>query len=126
LRISGLYFNPIHTVLKIRTKIAKKILCGEADTVKASESDLFNEKSARFGEDAKVVRKHKLKLTLLTPEEKDEAVEKYQSGLSQAEIADMLGCHHSTISRLLKQRGVEVRQTKAEAGRNFLSNPRIL
>ena len=94
--------NPIRTALKPRTKIIKKILSGEADTVKI-------ETSQPYGEDVKMIRQHKLNLRLLTPAEKDEVVEKYNTGMTQATIADIYGCHPSTVGRLLKQRGVEIR-----------------
>ena len=95
--------NPICSALKLRSKITKKILNGGADTVKI-------EIPLPYGEEVKMIRQHKLSLKLLSPAKKDEVVEKYKTGMTQAAIADRYGCHCSTVSRLLKQRGVEIRQ----------------
>ena len=94
--------NPIRSALKPRAKIIKKIMIGETDTVKI-------ETPLPYGEEVKMVRQHKLNLRLLTLTEKDEVVEKYKTGMTQTAIADIYGCHPSTVGRLLKQRGVEIR-----------------
>jgi hypothetical protein len=63
-----------------------------------------------FGEDVKMVRQHKLNAKLLTATEKDEAVTKYESGMNITEVSKLYGCHYTTIGRLLRQRGVRVRE----------------
>jgi DNA-directed RNA polymerase specialized sigma24 family protein len=62
-----------------------------------------------YGEEVKMVREHKLTLKLLTPAEKDEVVAKYQAGMTMMAIADIYGCHYTTVGRLLRARGVEIR-----------------
>ncbi len=54
-----------------------------------------------FGEDVKMIRHHKLQSRLLTPTEQDEAVAKYQTGMTMTAIANLYGCHRTTIRKLL-------------------------
>ena len=62
-----------------------------------------------FGEDVKMVRQHKLKSRLLTPAEQYEAVAKYQTGMTMTAVADLYGCHRTTILKLLRNRGCTIR-----------------
>ena len=57
-----------------------------------------------------MVRQHKLNSVLLTPAEKDGAVVKYESGMTMTAVADFYGCHYTTVGRLLRTRGVEIRE----------------
>ncbi len=61
-----------------------------------------------FGEDVKMVRQHKLHSRLLTPAEQDEAVTKYQTGMTMTAVADLYGCHRTTIRKLLITRGINI------------------
>lgn len=63
-----------------------------------------------FGEDVKMVCKHKLKCKLLTPTEQDDVVAKYESGMTMTAIADEYGCHYTTVGRLLRKRGCTIRE----------------
>jgi DNA invertase Pin-like site-specific DNA recombinase len=103
-RISGLYLNQLHYALKKRTAVIKRILKGDAEVVKKIES------SPPYDEDVKVICQHQLSLKLLTPAEKDEVVIKYQSGMSMTAIANLYGCHRTTVSSILKARGVVIRE----------------
>ncbi len=62
-----------------------------------------------YGEDVKMVRRHKLHCRLLTPTEQDEAIAKYKTGMTMTDVANLYGCHYTTIGRLLKQRGISKR-----------------
>jgi DNA-directed RNA polymerase specialized sigma24 family protein len=62
-----------------------------------------------YGENVKIIRQYKLTLKLLTPIEKDEVVDKYETGMTMTEIANIYGCHYTTVGRLLRRRGVEIR-----------------
>ena len=62
-----------------------------------------------YGEDVKMVCQRKLKLKLLTAEEKDEVVKMYHTGLNMTEIAKHYSCHHTTIGRILRKRNVCIR-----------------
>lgn len=61
-----------------------------------------------YGDDVKMVRKIIKKQKYLTDAEKDEVVSKYQSGMSMTKIADLYGCHQTTVGALLRKRGVAV------------------
>jgi hypothetical protein len=50
-----------------------------------------------YGEDVKMARQHTLKCKPLMSAEKDEMVAKY-------------GCHYTEVGRLLRQRGVGIRE----------------
>ena len=98
-RISGLYLNPIQTALACR----KALL----------ENDLLVEPTAKpplFGEDVKMISNRTLKPTLLTPAEKDEVASKYESGMTMTAIADVYGCHRTTVGDILRKKGVVIRE----------------
>lgn len=104
LRISAPYLNnSLEKAVACRSKILKKSL--KDDDAGKSQKD-----EHPFGEDVKMVRQHKLKCRLLTPTEQDEVVTKYKSGMTMTAIADEYGCHYTTVGRLLRARGVEIRQ----------------
>jgi len=67
-----------------------------------------SKKEHPFGEDVKMVSRITKEQKLLTPAEKDELVIKYQSGMTMAAIADIYGCHYTTVGRILRRKGVEV------------------
>ena len=46
---------------------------------------------------------------LLSKEEVEQIIHKYQQGSTIYELADTYGCHRQTISRHLKKNGVEMR-----------------
>ncbi|MDR0999411.1 MAG: helix-turn-helix domain-containing protein [Clostridiales bacterium] len=99
LRVSGHYLNHVKTALARRSAILERTETPE----KTTQEDKL------FGEDVKMIRQYKLQCRLLTPAEQAEAIEKYQEGLSMAAVADIYGCHYTTIGRLLRQRGVGIR-----------------
>lgn len=103
-RISAPYLNnSLQKAVAYRAKILKKSLKNSAASSKAQKDE------HPFGEDVKMVRQHKLKCRLLTPAEQDEVVTKYKSGMTMTAIADEYGCHYTTVGRLLRARGVEIR-----------------
>ena len=103
MRITVPYLKNIQTALAHRAVILKGILKDGELPVKEKID------GQPFGEDVKMVRRHKLKLKLLTPAEQNEAVAKYEAGMTMTAIADGYGCHYTTIGRLLRARGVEIR-----------------
>ena len=62
-----------------------------------------------FGEDSKMISRRTHNPTLLTSDEKDDVVAKYESGMTMKSIASFYNCHRSTVSNLLRKRGVEIR-----------------
>ena len=104
-RITAPYVNnSIKSALAHRNAILKGILKDESVIVKTKTDEY------PFGEDVKMVRQHTIELKLHTPAEKDEVVIKYESGMTMTEIADEYGCHYSTVGRILRQRGVAIRE----------------
>ena len=69
-----------------------------------------NDKPSLFGEDLKIISSRTLKPTLFTPAEKDEVVDKYESGMSMTAIADIHGCHRTTVGDILRKKGVAIRE----------------
>ena len=96
--------NSIKNALKHRTAILNGIMMDGEPFVKLKIDD------HPFGEDVKMVRQHTLNPVLLTPAEKDEVIVKYENGLNMSEIADEYGCHYTTVGRLLRKRGVVIRE----------------
>ena len=47
--------------------------------------------------------------TWLTANEKDDVVAKYECGMNMNAIAKEYNCHRTTMSNLLRKRGVEIR-----------------
>ena len=95
-------------------KSIKTALAGKARVMgKKRGSETVNNAHATddrpFGEDVKMVRQHKLKSRLLTPAEQYEAVAKYQTGMTMTAVADLYGCHRTTILKLLRNRGCTIR-----------------
>lgn len=104
LRISAPYLNKsLEKALGYRAKILANNPNGSNDLATSDKNE------SPFGEGVKMVRNHKLKCKLLTPAEQDEAVTKYESGMTMTAIADQYGCHYTTVGRLLRQREVEIR-----------------
>jgi hypothetical protein len=98
---TGRNLNHIKTALAHRSAILRRTQEAEdACTKPTAEAHLYD--------DVKMVREHKLKSKLLTAAEKDEAVAKYESGLSMASVAKLYGCHYTTIGRLLRARGTPI------------------
>ena len=102
MRITGLYLNPIQTALVCRKALLENDLL--ADTIES------NDKPSIFGEDVKVVSSRILKPIMLTPAEKDEVVVKYKSGMTMTAIADIYGCHRTTVRNILMKRRVAIRE----------------
>jgi len=102
-RVSALNLNNLKTALAHRSAILNNIISDENAFVNSREEN-------PFGEDVKMVRKIKQKQIILTPAEKDEIAPKYESGLTMTAIADQYGCHYTTIGRILRQRGVAIRE----------------
>lgn len=103
--LSTPYLNKsIKKALAHHTRILKKSLSNKSATVKICKEE------QPFGQDVKMVRRHKLKCKLLTPAEQDEVVAKYEDGLSMMAIANIYGCHYTTVGRLLRKKGVKIRK----------------
>jgi len=107
-QLSGRNLNRIRTALTHRNAILKDISSDDAPSAKDESKD------CPFGEDIKIVRQHTLKSKLLTSAEKDEVVVKYKCGMTMVAIADEYGCHYTTISRILRQKGVEIRNSNSK------------
>ena len=69
-----------------------------------------NDKPSLFGDTVKMISSRTLKPTLLTPAEKDEVVSKYESGMTMTAIADIYGCHRTTVGDILRKKGVAIRE----------------
>ena len=101
-RVTGHYLKNILTAQAHCYAILEHSLTDEAENIKPDQVNLY-------GDDVRMVREHKLNLKLLTPAEKDEAVTQYESGLTMTAVANLYGCHYTTVGRILRERGVEIR-----------------
>ena len=63
-----------------------------------------------WGEGVKIVKECKQNRNPITPAEKKEFVARYESGASMGEIARFYKCHHTTVGKILRQMGVEIRK----------------
>ena len=71
------------------------------ESVSKSSDDLYP-----FGEDVKMIYRRTHNPTWLTQDEKDDVVAKYESGMNMRSIANLYNCHRTTVSNLLRKRGV--------------------
>ena len=104
-RLSGLDSNKCKVALTHKRNILKNSIGDTQKPVNPSESH-------SFGEDIKMVRRNTRKQTYLTNKEKDAVVIKYQEGLTMMTLANEYGCHYTTIGRVLRNKGVEIRLRK--------------
>jgi DNA invertase Pin-like site-specific DNA recombinase len=102
-RLSTLDLRNVKAALAKRSAILTKSQRDENAIVKTEKENLF-------GEDVKMVRKITQRPKLLTPAEKNEVVKKYESGMSMMAIAELYGCHYTTVGRILRQKGVVIRE----------------
>lgn len=103
MRVSTLNLKNVKSALAHRSAILKS-------NIQNAEGVVKNGKASPFSEDVRMISQRKLKMTLLTPTEKDELVPKYESGMSMMAIARMYGCHYTTVGRILRQKGVSIRE----------------
>jgi intein-encoded DNA endonuclease-like protein len=47
---------------------------------------------------------------LLTPDEKDEIASKYKNGATMITLAGIYRCHHTTVGRILRKKGIDIRK----------------
>ncbi|MCL2254931.1 MAG: hypothetical protein FWC09_10865 [Lachnospiraceae bacterium] len=104
LRVSGRYLKKLKTALSHRSAILNDSLREVRESVKEN----------LYGNDVKIVRKNTRKLRFLTDAEKDGVAEKYQSGMTMMAIADLYGCHYTTVGCVLRVKGVEIRSRKKD------------
>ena len=102
MRISGLDLNNVKAALAHRSAILENPIKSEDVTANAG-------KTCPFGEDVKMVRKITQKQKILTSAEKDEMVPKYESGMTMTAIADQYGCHYTTVGKILRKKGIKIR-----------------
>ena len=101
LRLSGLNLNNCLDALEARIAILKRKPRVKTTYPKPEESSVS-------GGSFKLVRNITQKQKYLTPAEKDEVLIKYDSGMTMVAIADLYGCHHTTIGSILRKKGVFV------------------
>ena len=101
-RQSGRYLNHVMTALAHRKALLE--LGFRVDGGSEVSDELYP-----FGEDVKMITRRTHNPTWLTPEEKDDVVAKYESGMNMKSIANLYNCHRTTVSNLLRKRGVEIR-----------------
>ena len=98
--LSGLYSNTFQKIINV-----KKSLPQEAEIVEKHKNTDDRVKNER-GEVE--VKRYRQKQTILSDKEKTEVVHLYLEGVSTYTIAESFGCHRNTISKILKDAGVNV------------------
>ena len=73
------------------------------------DSDNFDSPSSSSASDslygnARMVRSLKNELRFLTPAEKADILEKYDSGMSITAVARLYECHYTTVGRILRHK----------------------
>jgi len=105
MRISAPYVNnSIKSALAHRNAIFRDILKDSEILVKSKTDE------RPFGKDVRMVREITQKQKLLSPIEKDEIAPKYESGMTMTAIAELYGIHYTTVGRILRQRGIAIRE----------------
>ena len=100
--LSTLNLKKVNAALACCRSISRQIEQGEVPE-KAVKPDLY-------GKDVKMVDNLTLRPKMLTQEERAGVIAKYQSGITMSSIADIYGCHYTTVGRILRKAGVEIRQ----------------
>ena len=95
-----------HTLNNVKAAPAHRagILDNNMREEKADAGEIYHTREC-----VKTVHKITQKQILLTPVEKNEVVTKYESGMSMTALAKLYGCHRTTVGRILKDRGVDIR-----------------
>jgi len=101
-RISALNLKNIKTALAQRSAILNRSLTHKVDIVNPEKENIW-------GDDVKIVHRCTPNRKPITPAEKDDFVEKYSTGASMGEIARLYKCHHTTVGRILRAKGVTIR-----------------
>jgi len=102
-RISALDLNNVRAALKHRPI---KLTLSLADNGVFVKEEL----KCPYGEDVKMVQEIAHRQTRLSSAEKDEVVGKYESGMTMMAIAEIYGCHYTTIGSILRKRNTPLRQ----------------
>jgi hypothetical protein len=103
LGISAHNLNKVKTALSHRSAIFKRNKETDAtETIKPAEENVW-------GDGVNIVRKCTPNRKPLNSAEKEEIVEKYNAGMSMADIGKQYDCHRVRISKTLKQMDVEIR-----------------
>lgn len=105
MRISTLDLNNVKTALACRDRVRKLSLREEAPIVKPSRI-YYDDVKNHFGENVKTVHNITRRPKLLTLEEKDELVARYENGTAVMELAKSYGCHRTTVGNILRARGI--------------------
>lgn len=100
-------FNPTPRVLKYRRQ---HYGFGKTDSNPDIDPDITDQS---YDPDVKV-NSYKQKQKRLSDSEISQIVERYSEGASTYELAAAFGCHRSTISRALKESGIEVTHEAAK------------
>jgi len=99
-RLSALDLNHIKTAVLHRQTIYEY-----NNTALPGESN----EECLFGENAKIIHNLGKRPVCLTAEEKDELIIKYENGITMSALACEYGCHYTTVGRILRKRGVGIR-----------------
>ena len=102
MQISGRNLNKVQAALTRRSAILESSLRDETAVAKTEKANFYDE-------DIKMVSQHTLNPKFLTPTEKDEAVTRYESGMSMTAVANLYGCHRTTIRDVLQAKGIATR-----------------
>ena len=106
MRLSALDLKKVNTALVHRSAIFEHTKSTDkTETIKSSSTE-----ENIWGEGVKIVRKCTPNHRPFTQAEKDDFVEKYQAGMSMGAIAREYDCNHSTVGRILRRMGVEIRE----------------
>jgi hypothetical protein len=101
--ISTLDLKKIKTAAKYRKSILKRAQsCGNAIDIRVS--------NGVFGKDVKMVHRLTIRPRILSETEKTELEVKYKDGMTMVALADIFGCHYTTVGRILRKRSVTIRK----------------
>ena len=102
LRISALDLNKLKVALTHRSAILERSLAGAEEAVKPEDKIIW-------GEGVKIMNKCTPNRKPFTQAEKEDFVVKYNSGMSIGAIAREYDCNHSTVGRILRRMGANIR-----------------
>jgi len=111
MRISAPDLKKVRAALSHKNAILKYYFQNkeEGKMDKANRDETMPAEENIWGEGVKVVTKCTLNRKPLTPDERDAFVTMYEAGATMSEIAKIYKCHYTTVGKILRQMGVEIR-----------------
>jgi len=111
MRISAPDLKKVRAALSHKTTILKYYSQnkGNGKVDKSNRDETMPAEENIWGEGVKIVTKCTPNRKPLTPDERAAFATMYEAGATMSEIAKLYKCHYTTVGKILRQMGVEIR-----------------